>query len=228
MKTLPVAHFVDPEELLDPIGFMRTEHDEQREFCRRLSTLVDDLSREEILAESSSLLDFLLGRMALNMKAEENDLMPLMRMRCASEKMAAAVLNKTWAAHSLIALYYSDIRCGLECLSAGEMPEKPLDFIFDSLEFIDVVQRHVDCEDLVLLPLAECLLTTADVTNLGHAIAVRHGLPFSTMSRMTDSPFRSSETDLAVFIDLQGNATREPLRHTAWRHKKRAPFEQLH
>jgi hemerythrin-like domain-containing protein len=228
MTTLPVGHLIDPEELLDPIGFLRTEHDEQRTFCHRLDGLVGDLNQEESAAEASSLLDFLFGEMALNMVEEEKLLAPLLHERCVPEDMLDAALDETWKTHLLIALLFPDIGGGLGCLSAGQTLERPLDFIFQSLEFIDVLQQHVDREDLILLPLAEFCLTTEDYVWLGYGLARHHGLPYPTVPGMMGQPFSSAETRSATLIDSHCTRICESRRRTAWRQKKAAISDELH
>ncbi|MEE8334346.1 MAG: hypothetical protein V3R85_10895, partial [Alphaproteobacteria bacterium] len=166
----------------------------------------------------SLLLDFLFGEMALNMRAEEKALAPLLSERCLPEDMLDAVLDDTWKAHSLIALLLPDIGHGLACLSDGETPKRPLDFIFKSLEMIDAVQRHLDREDLLLLALAEFRLTTEDYVWLGHALARQHGLQYPVAADMR----------FGMPSDTPGMEINESWRRTAWRHKKAELFDKLH
>lgn len=218
MTPVPVGHLIQPEELVDPIRFLRAEHAEQRTFCRRLDRLLEEFGREESTTEASLLLDFLFGEMTLNMKAEEKALAPLLNERCVPEDRLDAVLDDTWKAHSLIALLLPYIGYGLACLADGEIPKRPLDFIFKSLEMIDAVQRHLDREDLLLLALAEFRLTTEDYVWLGHALARQHGLQFPTAAEtLPGKPIGTS---------CMGNS--ESWRRTAWRHQKAELFDKLH
>lgn len=217
MTAEPVGHPIRPNELIDPIRFLRTEHVEQRAFCHRLDKLLEEPGREESPTEASLLLDFLFGEMALNMRAEEKALAPLLSERCLPEDRLDAVLDDTWKAHSLIALLLPDIGHGLACLSDGEPPKKPLDFIFKSLEMIDAVQRHLDREDLLLLALAEFRLTTEDYVLLGHALASQHGLQYPIPETRPGNP-----------IDTPAIGIGESWRRTAWRHQKAELFDKLH
>jgi len=225
---LPIGHLIDPEELRDPVGFLRSEHDEQREFCHRLDRLLDNLGAEENAAVALSLWNFLFGDMSLNMKAEEKALAPLLCERCAPEDTLDAILDDTWKAHNLIALLLPDIGYGLACLADGELPETPLGFIAQSLEFIEIVQRHLDREDLLLLNLARFRLTTADYDRLGHALARQHGIDFPTDERITGPAASAAETPSAMPEDPPGMGMSESWRRAEWRRKKAVLFDILH
>lgn len=228
---LPVGHIVDPEDLHDPIGFLRLQHEEQRGFCRRLNALVDDLGAEQGAAEASCLLDFLLGEMASNMVAEETTLVPLLYDRCDREDLLAAMVKDSLNAHTLIGLLLPEVGCGLRCLANSEVPGRPLEFISSALEFADHVERHVDREDLTLLPLARFRLTTEDYIWLGQTLARQHGLPYPSGWEPEAPAVRvRSPADAQTAIPDRSPVPglREARWRTAWRDRKAALFGRLH
>ncbi len=172
----PLGAVIDPAEFLRPIEFLRSDHERQRSFCERLGALVDDIhqpGRQEIAA---SLLEFAITDLSWSMEDEEELLAPALMRRCALEEGPKAVVADMLRQHHSAATLAAQTIDGLDRLIAGSLPLRPLDFILSALQLAEILRRHLDWEDGILLPLAVSRLTEEDQKRLGSSMARRRGM----------------------------------------------------
>lgn len=167
---------VDPREFLQPIRFVMSDHQRQRDFCVSLEALADDLYQSGREHLAASLLEFLLVDMSLNMEDEEELIEPLLRDRALPEDYFPEASMRLHKQHSTAAAYAARTVDGLDRLAVGGAPASPLDFVISALGLVDSVIRHLDWEEETLLPLAERRLTATDKARLGCEMARRRGI----------------------------------------------------
>lgn len=167
---------VDPREFLQPIRFVMSDHQRQRDFCVSLEALADDLYQSGREHLAASLLEFLLIDMSLNMEDEEELIEPLLKDRALPEDHFSEASAQLHSQHSAAAAYAARTADGLDHLAAGGVPATPLDFVITALGLVESVTRNLDWEEETLLPLAERRLTSDDKARLGRAMARRRGM----------------------------------------------------
>ncbi len=172
----PLGTAIDPAEFLRPIEFLRSDHERQRSFCDQLGVLVDDIHQPGHQKLAASLLEFAINDLSCSMEDEEELLAPALMRRCAPEEGPKAVVADMLRQHRSVAILAAQTIDGLDRLVAGSLPLGPLDFILSALQFAEILRRHLDWEDGVLLPLAVSRLTEEDQKSLGSSMARRRGM----------------------------------------------------
>lgn len=172
----PIGTVIDPAEFLRPLEFLRCDHERQRSFCTRLDALVDDIHQPGNQKIAASLLDFAINDMSWAVEDEEELIAPALMRRCSPEKGPNAVVADMLRQHRTVALLAAKTIDGLDRLVAGSLPVGPLDFILSALQFAEILRRHLDWEDGVLLPLSVSRLTEEDQMSLGSSMARRRGM----------------------------------------------------
>jgi hypothetical protein len=172
----PLHRTIDPAEYLRPIEFIRRDHEQQRSFCERLDTLIDDLHQLGYQELAASLLEFAISDLPRCMEDEEGLLAPALMVCCAPEEDPKEIVSELLHQHQAAATLAAQTVDGLDRLAAGVPPSKPLDFIVSALQLAEILRRCADWEDGVLLPLAASRLTDEDQKSLGSSMARRHGM----------------------------------------------------
>lgn len=169
------VQFGGPHMFLEPVEFIKLDHDRQRSFCAQLASLADDLSQTEVERLAASLLRFLFVDVSLNIEDEEEVLEPILRARCLPEDGFEGISRLMRKRHRESAGLAAKTGDGLDQLAAGSAPETPLGFIISALSLVDSMTHNLDWEDRVLLPLADARLNESDKIQLGESLAQRHG-----------------------------------------------------
>lgn len=203
-KTLasPLGAAIDPAEFLRPIEFLRCDHERQRSFCTRLDALVDDIHQPESQKIAASLLDFAIHDMSWAVEDEEELIAPAIMRRCAPEKGPTAVVENMFRQHRSVAKLAAKTIDGLDRLVAGSLPVGPLDFILSALQFAEILRRHLDWEDGVLLPLSVLRLTEEDQMSLGSSMARRRGMSLPSVHRDSEVPSQAGRLSLTRLLAL--------------------------
>jgi hypothetical protein len=172
----PIGPAINPVEFLRPIEFLFSDHERQRSFCKRLDALVDDIHQPGHQKIAASLLEFAINDMLWAVEDEEELIAPALIRRCAPEKGPRAIVADMRRQHRCVAILAAKTIEGLDRLVAGSLPIGPLDFILSALQFAEILRRHLDWEDGVLLPLSLSRLTEEDQKSLGSLMARRRGM----------------------------------------------------
>lgn len=171
-----------PHVFVEPVEFIKLDHDRQRSFCAQLASLADDISQNDFDTLAESLLRFLLVDVSLNIEDEEEVLEPLLLSRCLPEDCFQGISRLMRKRHRESAGLAAKTGDGLDELAAGRVPETPLGFIISALSLVDSMTHNLDWEDRVLLPLADVRLKESDRIELGEALAQRHGFLLPPMT----------------------------------------------
>lgn len=169
---------VDPRQFVDPIAFIRSEHDQQEDLCALLSELIDDLHQIGAKKKAETILAYLSGRLPLHVADEEEDLFRLLRQRCLPEDRIGELIGLLCEEHEKDDEFAQAMVAGLEQLVAETGPATPLSLIMNALAFAETSRRHVAWENTAILPLAEIRLTADDLIELGRSLAARRSLAY--------------------------------------------------
>ena len=151
--------------LSDPLDFFFAEHFRQRTLCNFIEELAlgETLNRELTV----EVLEFLRRDMALHVQDEEEDLFPLMRLRCPPEDEIERVLSALSAEHAGDRHLGDIVRAGLAtALAEGRAPGVYPELREAMIDFAGNERRHLALENSVVLPLAHLRLTAEDLAQL--------------------------------------------------------------
>ena len=155
-----------PRDLLgDPLEFFAADHLRQRAAFALIERLATASALDRTLA--AHVLEFLGKDMVAHVLDEEDDLFPLLRMRCEAEDDIEHVLGDLSAEHAAEERVAVDIRTGLaEALEAG-CPVGDIEGLGKGmLAFVHAESRHLALENGIVFPLARARLSEDDLRNL--------------------------------------------------------------
>lgn len=161
--------------LSDPLDFFFAEHFRHRKLCNLIEEMA--LAESVDLTLTAEMLDFLRDDMALHVRDEEDDLFPLMRLRCPPEDEIERVLSALTAEHAgdrhLADLVVDGLR---KVLAEGQPPSAQPGLREAMVDFARNERRHLALENSVVLPLARRRLTPADLARLSAGLLHRRRL----------------------------------------------------
>ncbi len=160
--------------LSDPLDFFFAEHFRQRKLCN----CVEELARAETLDQplAGEVLAFLQHDMALHVLDEEQDLFPMMLLRCTAEDEIERVLSALTAEHAGDRHLADIVIGGLETApEEGLAPGLHPQLREAMIDFARNERRHLALENSVVLPLARLRLTPEDLAELSRRLGARRG-----------------------------------------------------
>jgi hemerythrin-like domain-containing protein len=159
--------------LADPIRILHAEHKQVRAVCDRLDRLADDLHHGEAAKDAARIVEYLTRHLPLHLAVEEEDFFPLLLARCrpedAAEELVTLLRHERRKPENLMDGLLGD----LARLAAGQMPERPLDFVWRLIAFTEFQRRHTAWADATVLRLARLRLSDEDRALLARRIAGR-------------------------------------------------------
>lgn len=161
-----------PAEIPHPIEFLRETHERQKRFCGQLGTLADDIWQLGHEKLALSLLEIATVDIAKNSKDQSELLAPALLRCCGAQAGPRRVVSDMVRRHHSIARLATSTIDGLDLLASGEMPPVPIQFILSALQLTEDLNRNLDWEDEVLLPLVASL-SAEDQRHLGTALVRR-------------------------------------------------------
>ncbi len=161
--------------LPDPIQFIRQEHEQQLQACSQLENLVSASDGDPTSEWAQSLLSYFNRSLPLHALDEELDLFPLLRARQQQDSNLGDVLDQLLMEHEadeeLASLVISDLRALSDGRAVGHLSRFQTNVHF----FCEAQRRHLNWENLVILPLAEKVLTQDDKDEMAKRILARRG-----------------------------------------------------
>jgi hemerythrin-like domain-containing protein len=158
--------------LSDPLDFFFAEHFRQRKLCN----LIEELALADTLAWglTAEVLDFLRHDMVLHVQDEEEDLFPLMRLRCPPEDEIERVLSALTAEHAGDRHLADLVTDGLQRSLAEGRPAAAQPGLREAMvDFARNERRHLALENSVVLPLARRRLSQEDLVRLSAGLLKR-------------------------------------------------------
>lgn len=175
--TIP-ASSLTPDKFLSPLTAILSEHDRQLVISEWLLQLANDQRLRPVLEEAAALLAFLTRDLPLHHKDEEDDLFPMLRLRCTSEDAIDGILAELDRDHAAESFLIRDIDVDLGVIVDGRELENPGRFFTSLRIFAEGQKRHLLWENKVVLPLARRRLTRKDLEALGRNMAARRGIAY--------------------------------------------------
>ena len=160
---------------LDPLDFLRSEHERQFEFINPYLQLSGDPQTEFVFESTEELISYLTVELALHHRDEEGDLFPILRELCTSSDgidHILAELDRDHAAENILALH---VVMDLKMIAAGNTLENPVRFLSNLRAFAEGQVRHLIWENNIVLPLARRRLGSEHLERMGQNMAARRG-----------------------------------------------------
>lgn len=173
---------------LDPIEFLRQEHDRQYEICDQLENLPNFFDSDLDLDWLRSLSDFLWVDLPRHVEDEEADFFPILAQRCAAQEGLDLILAQLESEHELDLGLVDPIRAELQAILKTGAPRDPYRLLVDLRAFAEAQRRHLLWENLVVLPMAEKSLTAADRKALSAGLMARRSQNGSMPGRRSSNP----------------------------------------
>lgn len=161
---------IDPALLTSPIDHLHAVHLCEREVCTILERIAE--RGMTTTAESKAATSFLAGELRLHLEDEEQDLFPLLRLRCKEEDDINRLLGRLQDDHRHANF---DTPGVLKILRSAASEMTPA-ACGELRRFADHARRHLILENAVLIPFARLRLTEADLDMLRASMRQRRGL----------------------------------------------------
>lgn len=161
---------IDVKTLSNPLAFIAEDHLRTRQIC----TLIDTATLNEgpNQADLERILTYLNTEFAIHLADEDEDLFPLLRMRCEPEDEIDRLLEKLGKHHSIASEQAPRVRdIVLQCI--GGVTGLSGDECDVLRAFSGNLRRHLVFENAILLPLAHARLSDHDLTQLRQNLAAR-------------------------------------------------------
>lgn len=158
---------------LDPIDWIRRDHDRQLEICHQLENVVNSSDGDRVADWAATVLTYLSEELPLHFEDEESDLFPLLLSKPGRSEDLAAVLEQLVSEHDLDSGLIDPVIEQLRLIADGKAPQNRSRFQACVYTLTAELRRHLNWEDRVVLPLADKLLTREDRVELRRKIADR-------------------------------------------------------
>ena len=160
----------------DPLAMLHACHDRIEAHCTTLEKLVEYLPLHgcdsAARQAAANILRYFDTASPNHHADEERDLFPLLRANSHSPEAIelAALLESLLAEHRLMEQAWQNVRAGLVAITTGSGMTLDKPAVSD---FVALYRSHIETENSRLLPLANILLTPAQLTSLGETMAAR-------------------------------------------------------
>lgn len=170
------GEFLPPTNLRllgNPIAFIAEDHLRERAICALLDKIAQARAPDQ--DEMLDVLAFLREELPAHLADEEQDLFPLMRIRCAPEDEIDKVIDRMQADHDHAEGATREAIAILERAVMRRRVERAEDRA-TLADFATHSRRHLIVENAIILPLARARLTNADLDRLRLGMLKRRGL----------------------------------------------------
>lgn len=175
--TIPASPLT-PEKFLSPLDAILLEHARQRAIADWLLECGNNHKLGPVLEEAAALLAFLTHDLVLHHKDEEDDLFPMLRLRCKPEDQIDRILAELDRDHAVESFLIRDLAVDLHVIIDGTDLENPARLLASLCVFAEGQRRHLSWENKAVLPLAGKRLTPKDLEALGRNMATRRGIGY--------------------------------------------------
>ncbi len=163
---------VRPVSPSDAIEFLLAEHLNHRRMCSALEEV--SVSADFDGLKITSLLDFIRFDLTLHVIDEEEDVFPLLRLRCLPEDEVEGILERLGREHAEDKALAERTRDILNACLIMHRPPHAIEGGAETLAaFAHHERRHLALENAVIIPLARRRLSQADIEMLGRRFVAR-------------------------------------------------------
>ncbi len=168
-----------------PLAVLRACHERIQRQCQTLQRLEAHLAQhgadEQARQAAQAVMRYFDIAGVHHHADEEDDLFPLLRAHADQPGHAGvlAAIERLEQDHRLMENSWADLRQALQQLADGDAAAyKPAQI----QAFVGLYKRHIELEERAVYDPGEPMLTAAEVTRLGQAMAQRRGVPFEPAS----------------------------------------------
>ena len=158
---------------LDPLDWIRRDHERQLEICHQLENVVNSSDGDRVADWAATVLAHLTEELPLHFADEESDLFPLLLSKPGRSEELAAILEQLVSEHDLDSGLIDPVIEQLRLIADGKALQKRARFQACVYTLTAELRRHLNWEDRIVLPLADKLLTREDRVELRRRIADR-------------------------------------------------------
>lgn len=156
----------DDKRELSAIDLLEIDHERQLGICDVLSNSTDSLIEDCNIALLTSILCFLQDELPRHTLDEENGLFPLLRERSKNDNSALAIIEQLQTEHKFDAEIVEYICVDLAVLAKGGNLVNPQRLAINMRAFAEAHRRHIEWENVALLPMARLKLMPEDLRAL--------------------------------------------------------------
>lgn len=163
----------DPRLLGNPLDFIAEDHLRERQICAEMDRLAQARPNEsELLAD---ILNFLTEELPMHLADEEQDLFPMMVLRCDPEDEIERVISRLEGDHKHAT---ADTEMLTEALRAAQEAQTSIgkDVAVRLSDFAGRARRHLILENAIVLPIARKRLKPRDLDQMRANMMARRGL----------------------------------------------------
>ena len=163
----------DPRLLGNPLDFLAEDHLRERQICAEMDQLGGSQRADpDLLAD---ILNFLIEELPMHLADEEQDLFPMMVMRCEPEDEIERVIARLQADHIHAK---ADTGMLIQALRAAQGTQSPIGPAAATKfsEFAGQARRHLILENAIVLPIARKRLKPRDLDLMRANMMARRGL----------------------------------------------------
>ncbi|MDJ0950750.1 MAG: hemerythrin domain-containing protein [Alphaproteobacteria bacterium] len=168
----------DPDRFLDPIEYIRVEHERQQEICGLLESALASAPDDPSRADLDAVLHYVVEEMPNHILDEEEGLFPLLEERCRPDDGVRDILELLRLEHDVDRELAARVRDSLQALLDARPFGDPEGFLRDCYTFVETQCRHLAWENEVVLPIARIRLTPEDRESLGRSMATRRNIDY--------------------------------------------------
>jgi hemerythrin-like domain-containing protein len=154
----------------DPLADMKREHRLHMRMCDDLEAIADSLPDMTDAALCASLAATLRVELPAHHRGEEEGLFALIESRAGPEDGVGEMLEMLRREHAVDEGFAEELSELLEGLSVGRRPECADMAGYMLRGFFETYRRHVQWEEVVIVPLARRLLTPSDLERLSRRL----------------------------------------------------------
>lgn len=173
----PASRVRDTEFSTDPVEWIVDDHFRQQTLCHILERIARNPRHSGTAKGPQELHDYLANELPLHMADEEDDILPVLGMRCQVGdrfgEISVALRENHAAERTLSATVSPELRRLME----GEPLANPVQFFGMAMRLSGMIRRHVVWENAVLIPLIRKRLKNPDLPYLAAKMASRRGVP---------------------------------------------------
>ncbi len=163
-------------EYAKPIDLIAQEHARFRACCEMLRRLADDPDGDDAADMAAAILTYVETALPLHVADEEADLFPMLRRACRPGDDIGYVLELLSMEHDDDIEYCRTLIEPLGRIADGGAPADPVRFSHYARAFALLQRRHLDWENVLVLPLARKRLSERDLRELGRRMAARRSV----------------------------------------------------
>ena len=161
---------------LDPIDWIRRNHDRQLEICHQLENVAKSSEGDRVADWAAAVLAYLTEELPLHFEDEEVDLFPLLLSKPGRSQDLTAVLEQLVSEHDLDSGLIDPVIEHLRLIADGKAPRNKTRFQACVCTLTAELRRHLNWQNRIVLPLADKKLTREDRVELRRRTADRRGM----------------------------------------------------